>query len=152
MLKGQQAEKAGEKDWVEFLCGLYKIFWTNPSRILTSLSSCPSDEDIRAFSSERGETMKRNGAISCHEFARLVGILIEKEEARSALLSSDINLTRIEQQRRMDRDEFWEAVLARLQNDQTVMVGMSFVELVDADDEHSLINPNKSLPKKRSGA
>ena len=92
MLKGQQAVQAGEKDRAEFLCGQYKIFWTSPWCITTSLRSCPSDEYILAFSSERGEIMKQNAAISCHEFARLVGILIEKEEARSALLSSGINL------------------------------------------------------------
>ena len=127
-------------------------FWSNPSRIPTSLRSCPSDADSRAFSSEKGERMKRTAAIICHEFARLVGIMIEKEEARSALLSSGVNLTRIEQQLRMDREEFWESVVARLHNDQTVIVGMSFVGLVDTDDEHSVINPSKALPQKRSGA
>ena len=39
-----------------------------------------------------------------------------------------------------------------MHNDQTVIVGMSFVGLIDADGEHSLMNPNKSLPQKRSGA
>ena len=29
---------------------------------------------------------------------------------------------------------------------------MSFVGLVDADDEHSVKNPKKALPQKRSGA
>ena len=151
-VKGQVAVQTGEKDWDEFLCGQYKSFWSNPSRITTSLRSCPSDADLRAFSSERGGRMNGTAVITCHEFARLVDILIEKKEARSALLSSGINLTRIEQQRRMDRDEFWESVVARLHNDQTVIVGMSFVGLVDADDEHSVINPNKALPQKRSGA
>ena len=106
MLKGKVAVQTDEIDWEEFLCGQYKSFWSNPSRITTSLRSCPSDVHLRAISSERGERMKRTAAITCHEFARLVGILIEKKEARSALLSSGFNLMRIEQQCRMGRDEF----------------------------------------------
>ena len=69
--------------------------------------------------------MKRTAVITCEDFARFVG---------------------------MDRDEFWETVVARLRNSQTEIIGMSFGGLVSSDDKDSLINPNKSLSLKRKSA
>ena len=44
--------------------------------------------------------------ITAHEFERLIEVLTEYDEPRSGLLHSGLNLTRIEQQRREDRDAF----------------------------------------------
>ena len=57
-----------------------------------------------------------------NEFARLIGLLALNTTARRALCASALDLTRIEQQRKASRDEFWESVVAKLFNDGNVKV------------------------------
>ena len=82
----------------------------------------------------------------------MVGILVDNEEALTSLLQSGIDLERVEQQRRSDRDEFWEATVARLHNNLNVVVRPNFTGLVAAHEKMTLLKPNKSLPQRRSGA
>ena len=151
LLKGQQVVASGAKDWDDFFMGKYNEFWTNPANVTNFMRACLSDSDIRAFSSEKGEKHRREAFMTSHEFARMIGILFENEEARTSLLRSGLDLTRVEQQRRMDRDAFWEFVVARFHNDEDTVIGMSYVGLVDADEHHSCVNPNKIPQQKRSG-
>ena len=75
------------------------------------------------------------------EFARMIRVLFENKEARTSLLRSGLDLTRIEQQRILDRHAFWKSVVARLNNDEGTVIGMGCVVLVDADKHHSCVNP-----------
>ena len=49
-------------------------------------------------------------------------------------------------------DGFWEPVVARVHNDSSFNVSMSYAGLVDADEEHTPVNPNRPVPHRRSGA
>ena len=42
-------------------------------------------------------------------------------------------------------------MVARLHNDEDTVIGINHVGLVDADEHHSCVNPNKICPRKRSG-
>ena len=58
----------------------------------------------------------------------------------------------VEQQRRTNRDEFWETTVARLHNNPDVVLCANFLGLVDADEYQTLLNPNIPVPQRRSGA
>ena len=152
LIKGKTVVSDGTVEWNEFFNGRLGKFWSNPAKISTPIRFAPSDNDIVAFAAESTERVKRTAAIATHEFARLVGILIDNEEARTGLLQSGIDLTRVEQQRRSDRDEFWETTVARLHNNPNIVVRANFTGLVDADEHQTLLNPNISVPQRRSGA
>lgn len=152
LCKAMKAVSSGEVEWDEFFGGRFRRFWANPSKISTPVRIAPSSEDIEAFATETLHRARRTASINAHEFARFVGILVENEEARSALLQSGMDLTRVEQKRRMSRDDFWETVVARLHNDREIIVGMNFIGLVDADDNQTALDLNMAVPQKRTGA
>ena len=96
-----------------------------------------------------GSEPRKPALMTAHELARLIGVLTESDEARSALLHSRMNLTRVEQQRRDDRDAFWKSAVARLNNDHEVVVSKSYAGMVETDDEHTCLNPNLNVPQRR---
>lgn len=152
LLKARSAVSTGKVDWNEFFCNRFHEFWSNPLKISTPMRLAPPFKDILDFSSDGVERSKKRTAITTHEFARLFCLLVENEQARRELLQSGLDLTRIEQQRRMDRDVFWESIVAVLHNDPTKTVGTKFIGCVDADDNHTSINPNLPVPQKQSGS
>lgn len=68
----------------------------------------------------------------------MIGILFENDEARSSLLQSCQTQSRIEQQRRDQRDVSWETTVARLHNDVSFTVVMNYAGMVDDDDKQTL--------------
>ena len=107
MLKAQSAVSKVESDWDDFFRGKYREFWSNPSNVSTPVRIAPSDAEIREFSFDSELRQRCSSNMSTHEFVRKVRILVENKGSRSALINSGIDLIRIEQQRRMVRDEFW---------------------------------------------
>ena len=95
MLKAKSVVSKRESDWDDFFRGKYSEFWTNPPKISVPLRNAPSDGEIQGFSVDSELRQRRSLPISRHEFAKMVSILVENEESRSALLHSGIYLTHI---------------------------------------------------------
>lgn len=106
LMKGKAFVSDGTVDSNEFLNGRLRKFWSNPAKVSTPIRFAPSDNDVVAFSVESADRVSRTAAITTHEFAWLVDILVDSEEARTGLLQSGIDLTKVEQQRRTGRDQF----------------------------------------------
>ena len=153
LLRGQKIVSRGEIDGNGFFQGRLHRFWISSRNTSALLRHAPSYEQITAFclNSSGGKTRK-NAVITTHVFARLVVVLTEREEASAAVIQSGQTLTRIEQQRRHDRDSFWESIVARFHNDKTVIIMMEYGGIIDSDDEQTLINPNLPPPQRRTGA
>ena len=79
----------------------------DPANVTTPKRACPYDSYIRAFSSEKGEKHRREAFMTIHKFARMIGVRFENEEARNSFLLSRMDLTRVEEQRRIGKDAFW---------------------------------------------
>lgn len=86
------------------------------------------------------------------EFARIVAILCEREEARSALISSGCDLMLQQQQKRKHRDEFWEIIVTSFLNDSDVMLGLSLLGLVDGDEGFNNLSLNREIVVPRYGS
>jgi hypothetical protein len=90
-----------------------------------SLRLAPCNTSLQKFSpfanKEKGATRSSvasgGGALPIDEFARLLSVLIDDDEARSALLLSGLNLSREQLDRREGRDEFWISVVEARFND-----------------------------------
>ena len=52
----------------------------------------------------------------------------------------------------MDRDEIWEKIVARLDNDPKNVVEMSLLGRVEADEHQAVLNPNQQVLQRRSVA
>ena len=104
----------------EVFRGRYHSCWSNLSKISTPIRVAPSESETSTFTPDTIEPIRRTAVMSTQKFARFVGILTENEEPRSALLQSGKSLTRIEHQRRMNRDEFWETIVAMVHNSPTL--------------------------------
>ena len=122
LLSGQKTVSRGEIYLNGFFQGRLHRFWSSKRNMSTLLRRVPSYEQIIAFylNSSGGKTRK-NAGITSHEFVTLVGVLTERAEAHAAIIQSGQTRTRIEQQRRHDRDSSWESIVASSHNDKTVI-------------------------------
>ncbi len=53
-----------------------------------------------------------------HEFACLCALLTDRDEIRRALMAYGTDLTRVQQDVRQDRNEFWDRLVAQLIKDE----------------------------------
>jgi len=143
LLNAQKAVARGDVDWDGFFQGRMRRFWSLPGNVSTQVRCAPSEDSILAFTPGTAGKASKVAAMSPHEFARLIGVITEQ---------SGLPLTRIQQQRRTQRDEFWESIIARLHNDEAVVVSMNYAGLIDADENQAMLNPNLKVPQRRSGA
>ena len=90
--------------------------------------------------------------MTTNEFSPLVCVLLQCNEARTALLESGLDLSRVQQQRRESRDAFWELIVAPLFNDATILFTLTFVVLVSADDEISTVDSKCAVSSPRTGS
>lgn len=91
-------------------------------------------------------------AMTVHEFARLVGVLLHDESARAALLQSGQNLTRAQQDQRQGRDMFWETVVQPIFNDARTKMTLNMAGCVDNIFSNTQVDANYALLCKRSGS
>ena len=81
-----------------------------------------------------------------------MAILTQNEQARSALLKSGLDLSRNEQQRREDRDEFWTRTITPLFNNPNTELALSFRGIIpNGDYELDTIDVCKASEIQRSG-
>jgi hypothetical protein len=123
--------------------------WLESPRLQTmTWWRAPSDELLvhhnparlkQSTSTTRDANESEDGPLSVNEFARLACILTQHEEARRALLDSQLNLTRAQLDRSERRDVFWTLQIAPLFNSPGTLV--SFKSPVDLPDVSASLPP-----------
>lgn len=134
----------------------YTEFWRSPRNQAATVYIAPSSEIVRDTASvegKRGRAAKKvEQPMSTSEFARLMGVLIEDDDARAALIASGQDLTREQQQRREGRDTFWTTIVERVFNDTSFKIALDVRGCVNGDDENlSVADPNAKPISFRSG-
>lgn len=92
MLNGQKAVPLGEEDWDGVFQGEFRRLLSTPKNQSISVRVSPSDSQITSYAPAvrvRSPATTKTAAMSSHEFARLIEILLEHYEVRSGLLQSD---------------------------------------------------------------
>lgn len=89
---------------------------------------------------------------SVSEFARLMAILTDSEEAKHALIRSGTALNRNDLQRRANMDSFWVDIIEPLFNDPNKKFSLNIRGCVRGDTEMDLIDVNASPSCFRSGS
>jgi hypothetical protein len=123
-------------EWHLICCGdgsSYREWIESPMVQTMTWWKAPSDELLTQYSPARARsnsvicrdaTMSDDRPLTVSEFARLSCILTKNEEAKRALLDSQLDLTRTQLDRSERRDDLWTKTVAPLFNSPDIMVSI----------------------------
>ena len=145
-------------EWFNMFGEAQVEFWHQPKNQTVPILHSPSKAAILRYQptqKRRCETKfeeEKNPAMEIWEFGRIVGILVESEEAQADLITSGRDLTRKELEKKVHRDEFWESIVVRLYNDSSVTISTEFSEMVSKSGVIGKIDVNEAPSCRRTGA
>eukprot|EP00171_Calliarthron_tuberculosum_P005085 IDg5085t1 len=142
----------GTYDWNTVFGAMQSDFWLEGANRAEFIRKAPEHQRYLETAPARGS--RKNGAppMTLSEFARLMGLLTKNDSARSALIQSELDLTREQQQRREGRDVFWESLIARLFNDPAVRVDLDLRGCISGPNDVGTVNSNETPAVPRGGA
>lgn len=108
-------------------------FWSKPANQGVDTIVAPNRQLLQRY--VVGVSRRANATWSLSEFARLVAILTESDEARNALIASGRPLDRTGLQRRDNLDESWVTTVEPLFNDTTAQFALNIQGCVIGDTE-----------------
>lgn len=154
LTKACELVKTGKSRWdVVFVEKQHEFYTASSNRAAQIFAASSHDLITRCEKQQIGSKGKvpREISLSVSEFAHLMAILTEKEEACSAFIFSGLQVTRAQQQRCESQDEFWDSIVSTIFNDSWQKMGMIFRCLVENSTGLTKIYVNCSPPCVRSG-
>lgn len=138
----------------------YGSFWSASANYSVRMLVVPTNKRVTAtiqnsgliFRQRTGANENRTGRappMETSEFKRLMPILVQREEASSALIRSGLDLTRHEKQRREGCDTFWDTIVEPVFNEIQVWVSLGPTGCVNNENGVGTIAFNKPVRRPR---